>query len=108
MRRVPLFSLVLVLLFAGAFWFRVGRRPPVVESLSVTPPCDSARAARIVIDSLTRIDPFRSTVFRFGRDSLGVRIVTIPASPSTVRDGMAVVRVNRRCRITSLVQRDSA
>jgi len=107
MRRVPLFSLVLVLLFAGAFWFRVGRRPPVVESLSV-PPCDSARAATIVIDSLTRIDPFRSTVFRFERDSLGVRIVTIPDSPSTVRDGMAVVRVNRRCRITSLVQRDSA
>jgi len=107
MRRVPLFSLVLVLLFAGAFWFRVGRRPPVVESLSA-PPCDSARAATIVIDSLTRIDPFRSTVFRFERDSLGVRIVTIPDSPSTVRDGMAVVRVNRRCRITSLVQRDSA
>jgi len=27
MRRVPLFSLVLVLLFTGAFWMRVGRKP---------------------------------------------------------------------------------
>ncbi len=27
MRRVPLFSLVLILIFAGAFWMRVGRKP---------------------------------------------------------------------------------
>ena len=27
MRRVPLFTLVLILIFAGAFWMRVGRKP---------------------------------------------------------------------------------
>jgi len=107
MRRVPLFSLVLLLLVAGAFWIRAGRRPRPTGSWAV-PTCDSASAARVAIDSLSSIDPFRSRVFRFGADSQGMRIVTIPDTMSRMRDGMAVVRVDDRCRITSLVQTDSA
>jgi hypothetical protein len=106
MRGVPLFSLVVVLLFAGAFWIRAGRRPPPSGTWAV-PACDSASAASVVIDSLGRIDPFRSKVLRFERDSAGLRIVTIPDTP-TIVDGMAVARVGARCRITSLVQTDSA
>jgi len=74
------------------------------------PTCDSTRAAQLALDSLARLDPFRSAVLRFQRDSAGVRIVTWP-EPRTgtiVRDGMAIVRVSPACRIVSLVQTDSA
>jgi hypothetical protein len=69
--------------------------------------CDSARAAHIALDSLARLDPFSSAVSRFDSDSTGVRIVTGPAR-ADVLDGAAVVRVDRGCRIVSLVQTDSA
>jgi hypothetical protein len=107
MQRVPLFSLVLLLVFAGAFWIWTG---PGGRSSGRwgAQPCDSARAARVAIDSLTKVDPYRSRVLRFNRDSLGVRIVTMPDSGSAVTDGMAVIRVNDQCRIISLVQTDSA
>jgi hypothetical protein len=47
-------------------------------------------------------------VHRVERDSVGgaIRIVTWPATTG-VLDGMAIVRVDRGCRITSLVQTDS-
>jgi hypothetical protein len=106
-RRIPLFSLVLILIFAGTWWIRVGRHPRPTGSFAV-PACDSANAARVAIDSLSRVERFRSRVFRFQADSQGMRIVTIPDTTSTVTDGMAVIHVNRRCRITSLVQADSA
>ena len=107
MRRIPLFSLVLLLLLAGAFWIRTGRRPRPSGNWAV-PTCDSTNAARVAIDSLSRIDPFRSRVFRFESDSQGMRIVTIPDTMSRMPDGMAVIHVDGRCRITSLVQTDSA
>ena len=107
MRRVPLFSLVVVLLFAGAFWVSVGRKPRPSGSWAV-PACDSASAAKVAIDSLAKIDPFPSAVLRFAPGSVGVRIVTMPDAQAHVVDGMAVIHVNRRCRITSLVQTDSA
>jgi hypothetical protein len=103
MRRIPLFSLILLLLFAGAFWVRVGRRPHPRGNLAVRT-CDSTSATQVAIDSLSKIDGFRSRVFRFQADSQNMRIVTSPDSTSTVRDGMAVIHVNVRCRITSLVQ----
>jgi len=73
-------------------------------------PCDSSRAARVALDSLSRLDSFPSAVFRFERDSAGTRIVTGPdrRAGATVVDGMAVVRVTPTCRIASLVQTDSA
>jgi hypothetical protein len=40
--------------------------------------CDSARAARIVLDSLARLDPFPSAVYGLTRDTLGMRFVTKP------------------------------
>ena|SRR2546425_236802 len=107
MRRVPLFSLVLVLLFAGAFWWRVGRRPTPTGNWAVRT-CDSTSAVSVAFDSLAKVDPFRSKVFRFERDSQGVRIVTIPDTASRMLDGMAIIRIGERCRVTSLVQTDSA
>jgi hypothetical protein len=105
--RVPLFSLVILFLFAGAFWIRAGRaRTPSVTSAA--PSCDSTTAARIAIDSLAQIDPFRSKVLRFARNSGSVRIVTMPDGQVPVLDGMAVVWINARCRIISLMQTDSA
>ena len=79
MRRVPLFTLVLLLLFAGAFWIRAGQGARPSGSWAL-PTCDSASAAKAAIDSLTETDPFRSRVLRFERDSVGVRIVTMPDS----------------------------
>ncbi len=109
MRRVPLFSLVLVLLFAGTWWLRVGRRPPPTSNWAV-PTCDSAAAVRVAIDSLARTDPFRSRIFRFQRDSQGLRITTMPDQhlQPGILDGMAVVLVGPRCSIISVVRGDSA
>ena len=70
-------------------------------------PSDSARAANIVLDTLRRLDTFPSRVFRFSRDSSGFRIVTEPADGRTA-DGMAIVRLDGRCKVTSIVQTDSA
>ncbi|HET6764202.1 MAG TPA: hypothetical protein VFH27_11040 [Longimicrobiaceae bacterium] len=44
---------------------------------------------------------------RIEADSAGTRIITRPADAATL-DGMAIVRVNRSCRIISLVRTDSA
>ena len=106
MRGVPLFSLVLVLLLAGAFWWRVGRTPRQGPRAS-EPACDSARAVNMAIDSLSEIDHFKSKVYRFENDSIGTQVVMVP-NTSLIVDGMAVIRIDRGCRITSLVRRDSA
>lgn len=73
-------------------------------------PCDSTRAVRLALDSLARLDSFPSAVLRFQRDSNGLRIVTWPdrAAGATIVDGMAIVQLTPTCRITSLVQTDSA
>ena len=70
--------------------------------------CDSARAANVAIDSLSRLDPFKSEVYRYEPESAGVRIVTWPARDQEVIDGMAIIRLDQACRILSLVQTDSA
>lgn len=85
-----------------------GTSPGAARPMARETPCDSARAARVALDSLARLDSFPSAVFRFERDSAGIRIVTWPGRQAGVRDGMAVVRVTPRCRIASLVQTDSA
>ena len=69
---------------------------------------DSARAANLALDTVRKLSPFSSQVFRFSRDSAGFRIVTIPAPGQHVTDGMAIVRLTLECRIASLVQTDSA
>src|SRR5216684_2522890 len=69
---------------------------------------DSARAARVALDTLARIQPFPSQVYRFSRDSSGFRIVTLPAPDHLMTDGMAIIRLNAQCQVTSLVQTDSA
>ena len=70
--------------------------------------CDSARAATVALDSLARLNPRKSEVYRYEADSAGVRIVTWPARDQQVVDGMAIVRVDQACRIASLVRTDSA
>jgi hypothetical protein len=67
-----------------------------------------------VLDSLARLDPFPSAVYRLTQDMLGMRFVTWPdhawaeAAQIQILDGMAIVHVNATCRIVSLVQTDSA
>jgi hypothetical protein len=98
---------VFLVLFAGAFWIRAGRGRPVgarTESIL----CDSVRAVNLVIDSVATGYSFPSQVLRFARERHRVRIVTMPASQSRVTDGMTVAYVDDQCRITSLVQTDSA
>ena len=105
--RVPLFTLVLVVLFAGAFWMRAGRgHRPAGET--VAPPCDSTRAVNLVIDSVANRYYFKSQVLRFAREPNRVRIVTMPVSSMGIRDGMTITYVDDQCRITHLVQTDSA
>jgi hypothetical protein len=73
-----------------------------------TAPCDSARAAQVALDSVNKLNDFRSAIYRFERNSRdGIRVVTGPYE-NVVRDGMAIVRLDARCRIRGLVQRDSA
>jgi hypothetical protein len=81
---------------------------PAVTAAGDAAGCDSALAARVALDSLGRLDPFRSAVLRFQRDTAGFRIVTSPADSGSRTDGMAVVRVGRDCRVVALVQTDSA
>jgi len=73
------------------------------------PPCDSARAAQVALDSVNKVYDFPSAIDRFEWNHSGdeIRIVTAPHAPG-VRDGMTIVRLDERCRIRSLVQRDSA
>jgi predicted component of type VI protein secretion system len=71
-------------------------------------PCDSARATRLALDSLGRLDGLASAVRRYEPDSDGIRIITGPAEIGRVLDGMAIVRVSPACQIVSLVQTDSA
>lgn len=71
---------------------------------------DSADAVALALDTLARLDRYRSAVVRFARDSAGYRLVTVPAPEPTmiVFDGMAIVHVSRECRVTRVVQTDSA
>ena len=104
MRNVLLFGFVLLVLLGGACTRKQERASQGRAA------CDSISAVRVALDSLAHLDPFRSAVLRFARDSQGIRIVTMPDQQSSglVVDGMAVVHVNDRCLITSLVQTDSA
>jgi hypothetical protein len=109
MSRAFLFSLVLILLFAITFWLRIGRRPPPTPAWQV-PRCDSATAARVVLDSLEHTDGFRSAVYRFERGESRLRITTMPDQRSRpgILDGMALVVIGPRCSILSVVRTDSA
>jgi hypothetical protein len=69
---------------------------------------DSTRAVGVALDTLGRLDRFRSVVYGVRRDSGSFRIVTMPAPEESVLDGMAIVRVGPDCRVVSLVQTDSA
>ena len=69
-------------------------------------PCDSTRAARLVLDSVERAYGFQATVLRFERRGARVRIVTQPAN-GRVLDGMAVAEVTATCRIARLTPVDS-
>jgi hypothetical protein len=103
--------IVSVALVAGAACSPSERRDSGAEragGLVQAMPCDSARATRVVIDSLDRAFPFRSAIFRYGADSAGIRVVTIPAPGAKVLDGMAIVRLDGACRITRVEPRDSA
>lgn len=112
--RLPMGCVALVVLLASAACQppspdeAVGRMDRGSLARAATPSCDSAQAARVALDSLAQLDPFPSAVYRFESDSLGVRIVTWPTSGQLVLDGMAVVRIDRACRIVSLIQTDSA
>ena len=76
----------------------------------LTPPCDSARAARVALDSVKKVYDLPSAIYRFdwNYSGDGIRIVTAIRPTRGVRDGMAIVRLDERCRIRSLIQRDSA
>ena len=90
------------------------------QKSALTAPCDSARAAHIVLDSLDRLNFSPSAVYRLTRDTLGMRFVTMPdharleaaqvydSMAIVILDGMAIVHVNAACRIVRLVQTDSA
>ena len=69
---------------------------------------DSSAAVSVAIDTLSKLDSFRSEVLRYAHDSTGFRIVTIPAAGQHLVDGMAIVVLDSQCRIVSLVQTDSA
>jgi hypothetical protein len=69
---------------------------------------DSTAAAELVLDSLSKLLPFPSAVYRYSRDATGFRIVTVPAPGTHVTDGRAIVQLTGQCRISSLVLTDSA
>ena len=71
-------------------------------------PCDSAQAARVALDSLEPLDAFTSAIARYELGSAGIRIVTRPAPGQAILDGAAIIHLDPACRITSLVQTDSA
>ncbi len=68
---------------------------------------DSARAVCVALDTLARGERLPSRVLRVEQTAGGFRVVTVPASPSTV-DGMGVVHVTRAGRVTRVVVTDSA
>jgi hypothetical protein len=74
----------------------------MTDSMFRGPPCDSARAVRAALDSVNKLNAFRSVIDQFGRLSGWTRIVTRPAS-RRVRDGTVVLGLDGRCRIRSLV-----
>lgn len=69
---------------------------------------DSASAAIAALDTANKALGFGSQVYRFARDTLGYTIVTIPIPTTHARDPMAVIKLDKRCRVTSLVLTDSA
>ena len=71
---------------------------------------DSARAARIALDTLLKRQSIHSVVLRYSHDSTGVRIVTVPVQVpgKIVLDGMGIVRLGAGCRVLSLIEADSA
>jgi len=71
-------------------------------------PEDSSKAAHVVLDTLQKLDGFPSAIYRFAKDSSGFRLVTSPAPGQVIIDGMAIVRLDPRCQIVSIVQTDSA
>ena len=102
-------ALGLLLALAGCDQSRSSRRTELPDHAARGAlVCDSNQVVRITLDSLARLDGFRSEVFRYEPDSMGFRIVTVPAPSARVLDGMAIVRVSRACRIENLTQTDSA
>ena len=103
---------VLSAFFVGACQGREDRREQRAAQPSAAtsvPRCDSARAASVAIDSLSRLNQGKSEVYRYEPDSAGVRIVTWPVWNHHLTDGMAaIIRIDRACRIVSLIQVDSA
>jgi hypothetical protein len=57
---------------------------------------------------VNRLYGFQSEIFRYSHDSIGFRLVTIPAAGELMMDGMAVVELSPTCQIRNVVQRDSA
>lgn len=69
---------------------------------------DSSAVAALALDTVSKIVQMPSRVLRFGQDSMGFRLVTIPDPTTRVTDGMAIVRIDTQCRILSVVVTDSA
>lgn len=70
------------------------------DSMFRGPPCDSARAKRVALDSVNKLNAFRSEILRFEQNGGWTRIVTRPRA-SSARYG-TVIGLDRRCRIRSL------
>ena len=69
---------------------------------------DSAAAATVALDTLNKVLGFASEVHRFTRTSLGYTIVTTPIPVPNTRAPMAIIKLDKACRVTSLVVTDSA
>ena len=80
----------------------------LASSHCVTGKTDSAAAVVVALDTLKKRLGFDSKVHRFTREPHGYTIVTIPDPNSHALDPMGVVKVDERCRVTSLVLTDSA
>jgi hypothetical protein len=77
-------------------------------NLCTTGRLDSADAVVAALDTVNKVLGFASQVYRFGRDTMGYTIVTIPIPTTHARDPMAVIKLDKKCRVTSLVLTDSA
>jgi len=62
----------------------------------------------LIIDSVANARYFPSQVLRFAHEPHRIRVVTMPVKSLNIVDGMTVAYLDDRCRITSLVQTDSA
>ncbi|MFL5612988.1 MAG: hypothetical protein ACJ796_04935 [Gemmatimonadaceae bacterium] len=70
------------------------------DSMFRGPPCDSARAMRVALDSVNKLNAFRSQILRFEQTGGWTRIVTRPRDSR--RQYGTVIGLDGRCRIRSL------